>query len=236
MTYGPRPVKDAVPYFAENLMKGFKVNTSWDKFHLHTLSLLDDITGTNRFFLEGADVWDSEPFLDFVIYWCTHMMELGATYNEALNDYRKKEGITHELEPMPNLRFENWFLELPFWITSQHHHRDTLWAKIDGKTLTLKARGSEGQHAFHLNELRAEMKASSIKIWPKALTQTLFCRMYLAISLSMAWAAGSMNRWAICSFKKSSSSNPWLLGWRRPPISLTPKCRKNCGPSKITRK
>jgi hypothetical protein len=223
MTYGPRPVKDAVPYFAENLMKGFKVNSSWDNFHLHTLSLLDDITGTNRFFLQGTDVWDSEPFLDFVIHWCTHMMELGATYNEALNDYRKREGITHELEPMPNLRFENWFLELPFWITSQHHHRDTLWAKIDGKTLTLKARGSEGQHAFHLNDLRAEMKASSIKIWPKALTQTLFCRMYLCDFFIHGLGGGVYEQVGDLFFQKEFQIEPPAFGVASATYFVDPK-------------
>ena len=43
----------------------------------------------------------------------------------------------------------------------------------------LKIKGVEGVHDFHLDDLKNQLNASPLKIWPKAIPQTLFCRMYL---------------------------------------------------------
>lgn len=184
--YCPPGVKKGVAYFGERMLKGLKLNSAnndkntWDLFQVHCMGLLDEICGTRRIYLEGNMLWKSDAFTDFLVHWFTHMSELNELYNQSLNEYRRAHGISHEIEPMPNLKFDDWYFETPFWGTNAHHHRDTLWAKLDGKHLLLKLRGAEGHFSFDLKELKAELaKSTALTLWPKAIPQTLFCRMYL---------------------------------------------------------
>jgi hypothetical protein len=179
ISYGPSSVKRSTQYFSRKLLSGLKDGNNWNQFHSHALDLLDRITGDKLEKLEGTRIWTSEPFVDFFVYWLTNMAELNKTYNDSLDEYRKKNGITHEIEPMPNLKFEDWYFEMPFWGTAHAHSRGTIWAKMDHKDLILKVKGVEGHHQFHLNNLKNELVVSPFKIWPKALPQTLFLRMYL---------------------------------------------------------
>jgi hypothetical protein len=210
--FGPPSVQKGVKYFSDKLIDGLKVNTSWNQFHSYTLDLLDHISGTKRVTLVGSALWESEPFLDFFIFWLTHMMDLNKDYNDSLDEYRKKNGITHEIEPMPNLRFEDWHFELPFWGTTKDHRRDSLWAKTDGKTISLKIKGLVGHFTFHIDDLKKELSASSLKIWPKAIPQTLFCRMYLCDFFIHGIGGGAYEEVGDLFFKKTTMIDPPAYG------------------------
>jgi hypothetical protein len=107
------------------------------------------------------------------------MSDLSQSYNDTLNEYRRDKGITHDIEPVPNLKFDDWYFEIPFWGVVKNQYRDSLWAKTDGKMLTLKMKGVDTQFTFHWDDLQNELSTSPLKIWPKAIPQTLFLRMYL---------------------------------------------------------
>jgi hypothetical protein len=179
VNYGPTSVKHSMVYYLAKLIAFLKKEATWNQFHAYTLDLLDQICGTQRVKLEGSALWASEPFVDFFVYWVTHMAELNDDYNKSLDEYREKNGITHEIEPVPNLKFEDFYFETPFWGTAHAHHRDTVWVKMDRKELTLKVKGVEGFRTFRLDNLKTELFQSTLKIWPKAIPQTIFCRMYL---------------------------------------------------------
>lgn len=177
--FGPAPVKEASAFFADKLVGGLKANRTWDQFHAHTLDVLDRLSNTKRAVLEGSAVWASEPFIHFVAYWFIHAADLVHSYNDTLNEYRREKGITHDIEPVANLKFDDWYFEMPFWGVVKNQYRDTIWAKTDGKMLTIRLKGLENQFTFHFDDLENELKASSLRIWPKAIPQTLFMRMYL---------------------------------------------------------
>ncbi|HTA76315.1 MAG TPA: hypothetical protein VK791_04095 [bacterium] len=210
--FGPASAHKSVKYFEDKLIKGLKVNSSWDQFHSHSLDLLDQIDGNKRTTLVGSQLWASEPFLNFVTYWLIHMTELGEQYNESLNEYRKKNGITHDIEPVPNLKFEDWYFETPFWGSAKSHHRDTIWAKTDGKKVTLKVKGVEGHHDFLLDDLKNQLNASPLKIWPKAIPQTLFCRMYLCDFFIHGIGGGVYEEVVDLFFKKTTQVDPPAYG------------------------
>jgi len=212
VTFGPAVVQKSVKYFNEKLIDGLKINTTWNQFHSYTLDLLDHIAGTKRVTLVGSHLWESEPFVDFFIFWLTHMMDFNKHYNDSLDEYRKKYGITHEMEPMSNLKFEDWHFELPFWGTAKDHRRDTLWAKIEGKTISLRIKGSVGSHTFHKEDLRNELLASTLKIWPKAIPQTLFCRMYLCDFFIHGIGGGAYEEVGDLFFKKTVNADPPVYG------------------------
>src|SRR5665213_2310386 len=218
VTFGPASVQKSVKYFSEKLTEGLnedaklKEAATWNRFHAYTLNLLDHISGTRREILEGSVLWTSEPFLNFLIYWLTHLAELTENYNKSLNEYRKKNGITHEIEPMPNLKFEDWFFELPFWGSTKAQHRDTLRAKTEAGYITLKIKGGAGQYKFHLNDLKNELVVSPLKIWPKAIPQTLFLRMYLCDFFIHGIGGGFYEEVGDLFFQKTFQVTPPVYG------------------------
>jgi hypothetical protein len=210
--FGSASVQNSTKWFGEKLIQGLKNKTSWNQYHIYTLQLLDQICGTQRSIVEGSALWASEPFVKFFAYWLTHMAVVNESYNSSLNEYRKTKNITHDIEPVPNLKFENWFSELPFWGTTKAHHRDTLWAKTDGKVVTLKVKGLDLQYDFHLENLANELAVSSLKIWPKAIPQSFFLRMYLCDFFIHGIGGGIYEEVGDLFFQKTIQTVPPLYG------------------------
>jgi hypothetical protein len=175
----PNGVKESMKGYEEKFMKGLKDNAAWNDFHLFTLKLLDELCQTKRVFLQGHKLWSSEPFFKFLAYWMGNLPELTEAYNQSLVQYRQIHQIQHDLSPFPNLKFEDWWFEIPFWGVTKYHQRHSLWAKTDGKHLILKMKGGDGNYSVALDNMQAELGTLPIMIWPKAMPQTLFCRMYL---------------------------------------------------------
>jgi hypothetical protein len=173
-------VKAAMKGVEERFMGALFKDSTWNQFHISTLKYLDALSQTQRLYLEAHNLWATDPFYEFLNYWMTHLPELSEAYNKSLDEYRAKYGIKHDLTPLPNLRFEDWWFEIPFWGVTKYNQRQSLWAKDDGKHLNLKIKGGkEGTFQVAHDNQRAELATLPIKIWPKALPQTFFCRMYL---------------------------------------------------------
>lgn len=177
--YAPPLVKTNVKAYEAKLRKGFTKTANWNSFHLNAMNILDDLCGTHRFYLEAHKLWANEPFYHFLAQWLKNLPELNDDYNKSLNEYRQKHGITHDLNPMPNLKFEDWWFEIPFWGATKYHQRHSLWAKNDGKHITLKLQGGDGTFQVSTEDTVEELSRMSLTVWPKAIPQTLFCRMYL---------------------------------------------------------
>ncbi len=178
-TYCPASVKTAMQGIEDRLLKDLLKNSTWNQFHISTLKYLDALSQTQRLYLEAHRLWETDPYYEFLSYWMSHLPELTEAYNKALNDYRARYGIKHDLTPLPNLKFESWWFEIPFWGMTKYNQRQSLWAKNDGRHLVLKIKGGEGTFQASHDNLKAELATLPIKIWPKALPQTFFCRMYL---------------------------------------------------------
>jgi hypothetical protein len=177
--YAPPSVKTNIKTYEEKILKGLLKEATWNDFHLSSMKILDDLCSTQRLYLEGSKIWATAPFYHFATQWLLNLPELNDCYNQALNEYRKKYQIEHDLTPMPNLKFESWWFEIPFWGVTQHKQRYSVWAKNDGKHIILKIKGGDGTYSLELNELEKELSAMRMSLWPKAIPQTLFCRMYL---------------------------------------------------------
>jgi hypothetical protein len=177
--YCPSPVKKAMGGIEERFLGDLTKNPTWNQFHVSTLKYLDGLSQTQRNYIEGHRLWESEPYYEFLAHWMSHLPELCEAYNKSLADYRVRYGIKHDLTPLPNLKFENWWFEIPFWGVTKYNQRQSLWAKDDGRHLVLKIKGGEGTFQANHDNLQGELATLPIKIWPKALPQTFFCRMYL---------------------------------------------------------
>ena len=224
--YAPPSVKEALHLYEEHLMKGLRENKSWNDFHIFTLRLLDEICGTQRLYFEGSRFWRSDPFLEFASYWLMNLPTVTEAYNHSLDEYRKAHHIKHELTPVPNLKFESWWFELPFWGVNKYHQRYSAWAKSDGHHLTIRLQGSDGLYTVALKNFLAELKALPIVLWPKALPQTLFCRLYLSDYFIHGLGGGAYEQVNNIFFEKVFSSKPLDFGtvtatwWVEPEQSL----------------
>jgi|SRR5579859_1817876 len=210
--FSPKSVQQAMKGYEEKLTKGLKANPTWNGFHLHTLKLLDEMSGTKRTYLTASKLWNSEPFLTFLTAWLTNLPSLNENYNQALNEYRQKHNIQHELTPMPNLKFEDWWFEIPFWGVNKYQQRHSLWAKNDGKHLVLKIKGGEGTFSISWDEFKQELSTLPITIWPKALPQTLFCRLYLCDYFVHGVGGGNYEEVNDLFFEKVFKSKPPAFG------------------------
>jgi hypothetical protein len=224
--YAPPLVKEALQLYEEHLMKGLRENKTWNEFHIFTLRLLDEICGTQRSYFEGSRFWKSEPFLKFVANWLTNLPSLTDLYNQSLNEYRLAHHIKHEITPMPNLKFEDWWFELPFWGVNKYRQRYSAWAKSDGHHLTIRLQGSDGVYTVALKDFLTELRTLPITLWPKALPQTLFCRLYLSDYFIHGLGGGAYEEVNNIFFEKVFKSPPLDFGtvtatwWVEPEQSL----------------
>lgn len=219
----PPVVKENMSLYGEKMLKGLRENTTWNNYHIFTLKWLDEICGVKRMYMEGSKIWSSESFLEFLGYWFNHLPELTDHYNHSLDEYRKSHNIQHELSPMPNLKFQDWFFEIPFWGITHYHQRHSVWAKIDGKKLVLKIKGADGNYTVNLANLREELGTLPITLWPKAIPQTLFCRMFLCDYFIHGLGGGIYEEVGNMFFEKVFKVKPLAFGVATSTYLVDPK-------------
>jgi len=115
-------------------------------------------------------------------------------HNAALADYRRAHRIRNRANPMPDLAVEGDLVELPYWVwrrgagARSGERRGRLTARIGKDTIELR-RGDETVLAASRRELLdaetgpallAEAADRGWKVRPRALTTTMFCRLFVA--------------------------------------------------------
>ncbi len=126
---------------------------------------------------------DSRAFRSFVADVLVDASRFAAIHNEALASFRTKHHIRSRHHPVPDLAKESNWHEVPFWTwRARDAQRRRLFVCSDGGLLELRAgdvslgRIPAGNAAAGLDTMRQ----SGWKIRPRALTTTLFARLFLA--------------------------------------------------------
>lgn len=136
-----------------------------------------------------SPLWNCEPYLIFLHHFLARADEVAQVYNQVLADYRARNGVRTAARPMPDLNVADAEIECPFWIddiaTGRRaravvHRRNGVWTIIP----------TEGHNPFTLDpsidgHLAAERllqwcRKNQLRIAPRALTLTLFFRLFLA--------------------------------------------------------
>ncbi len=144
--------------------------------------------GINNLEIPLSTICQTPEFLKF----CTHLMmqadEFRSIYNTSLQEYRNVHKIRSSSHPVPALEEINGAVEVPFWIwTDTEPERKPLYCLAAEGQLTLQSASghmygtlgfSEGQESA-LEQLTALVK-SGVKIRPRALTTTMYCRLMLS--------------------------------------------------------
>jgi hypothetical protein len=127
---------------------------------------------------------NTEPFAWFACDLLIHLPRFHALYNAVVADYRRRHGIRDRNHPVPDLAADDDWLEAPFWIwRAGAGRRERLFARLRADRLELRA--GEDRLRFRAEPQAAvkewqELPAQGFKARTRALTTTLYARLFLA--------------------------------------------------------
>lgn len=109
-------------------------------------------------------------------------------YNTVVAEYRREHGIRGKNHPVPDLKREGEWLEAPFWIWRQGEQvRSRLMVRDEGHEIVLSdGRGElirclrEGRTTEGVSAALGRIAEMGYRVRTRALTTTLFARLYLA--------------------------------------------------------
>ncbi len=175
---GQAAVQTGMAAFGTDLEGGPTSASDWDGWHQGSLQALDKICGTERDYLRASRVWAGKSFRSFLSIWLSDPGKFGGAMNRALARYRKDRGIQHSLTPVPDLAAaEGWF-ETPFWTAAVGSPRRPLWVQPGVGRVRLRS-GEGSVWEWALGTGGEGLADSPWALWPKALPQSLFSRLFL---------------------------------------------------------
>jgi hypothetical protein len=129
-------------------------------------------------------VCDSEPFALFACHLLFDLPHFHSLYNEIVADYRRRHGIRSRNHPVPDLAVEGDWLEAPFWAwRAGATRRERLLVRLTNDRLELRA----GEDRLRLSakpqaavSAWQDLHAHGFKVRSRALTTTLYARLFLA--------------------------------------------------------
>lgn len=141
--------------------------------------------GSTSLEVPQSHVCQTRAFRLFVLELLTRAAEFRAAYNDSLAEYRAAHRLKNHAQPVPNLSEHEGWVETPFW----------LWTKTDPRRRGVFVRrvGSElevsDQHDLQQKlpldgaiavEKLAEWESHGVRLRSRALSTTLFARLFLA--------------------------------------------------------
>jgi hypothetical protein len=130
----------------------------------------------------------TEPFAYFACHILAHLPHFHSLYNSIVADYRRRHGIRDRQHPVPDLATDGDWLEAPFWIwQAGAGRRERLFARLGPDRVELRVGhslrewrpDSRSQSATFVAAWQ-ELAAQGLKIRTRALTTTLYARLFLA--------------------------------------------------------
>jgi hypothetical protein len=131
----------------------------------------------------------TEPFAWFACHLLADLQRFHAIYNSSVHAYRRRYGIRSRNHPVPDLSEEGDWLEAPFWgWRAGRQERGRLLARRTGQSLVLRVGADPwpelpadaNQDPATLVHAWQELERAGFKIRSRALTNTLFARLFLA--------------------------------------------------------
>jgi hypothetical protein len=130
----------------------------------------------------------TEAFAHFACHLLTELPRFHALYNATVLGYRRRHGIRSRNHPVPDLAAEDGWLEMPFWAwRAGQARRKRLLARPGGDAVELRA-GAERWPTLPLDRgdprrrvaAWRELESGGYKVRSRALTNTLYARLFLA--------------------------------------------------------
>ena len=130
-------------------------------------------------------VCQTEAFAGFACGIVAKLSVFHDDYNEVVRDYRRAHRIRSRNHPVPDLAVDGEWLEAPFWAWRRGHtRRGKLFVRKAREAWTLRIGTAEGptlpNDPVAMTAAWRELEGQGIKIRSRALTTTMFARVYLA--------------------------------------------------------
>jgi len=165
--------------WASDLFGAAESSDSWVDFHIRTLERMDETVGARRNVRVASAIFSNPAFMRFAAAWFRSLDGLGEAYNGALDRTRREQGLRNQAEPSPNLRVEGRWKETPFWLVRPGAPRRSLWVARPGPEEALLG-GPDGKEEWKASWQGGVLEvAGDVRVWPKALPQSLFARLFL---------------------------------------------------------
>lgn len=146
---------------------------------------LNHAFGLEIIYLPVSLMSQSDSFIEFVCSVICDALSFVRIYNKAI----KKKRQADNLKPNQTIRilktdYLNNIIELPFWLVSQTGKRGSLYVGINERSISIgtadKIVGTIDSSGDKKQQLLEILKKTKCVIRPKAVTLTLFTRLYLA--------------------------------------------------------
>jgi hypothetical protein len=130
-------------------------------------------------------VCQTQAFAAFACSIVGNLPEFHRLYNQTVQDYRRTHGIRSRSHPVPDLAADGDWLEAPFWAWRRgQSRRGKLMVRRNGQGWSLRVAGEDWPNLPPGGESMIEawhsLAAHGFKIRSRALTTTLFARLFLA--------------------------------------------------------
>ncbi len=205
-------IRKTLQGWREPFLAALRSSRQWVEFHEKTLGLLDAVTGLDRSRLVSSAIFATPVFLRYAAAWLRSLDSLGAAYNGALDLYRRELSLRNAAEPSPDLRTEGEWREAPFWLALPGSPRESLWMKRMGPEEVLLKGGVSGREwkaSWPGGVLKVE---GEVRVWPKALPQSLFVRLFLGDLFIHGTGGGRYERVNDLFFRAVFGEEPPLYG------------------------
>lgn len=146
--------------------------------------------GTTNLEVPLSRICETDSFLWFLSHLLAQLPRFQAIHNAALAEYRRRHRIRSRHHPVPPLEARDGWLEAPFWAwRADRPRRHPLLARQVGRRIELRIAceddvlldlplGPDREACCAVEQLR-ELKNRSIRIRTRALTTTMFLRLFL---------------------------------------------------------
>jgi hypothetical protein len=130
-------------------------------------------------------VCQTEAFAWFAGSVLAELPAFHAIYNQTVQDYRREHGIRSRSHPVPDLTADGEWLEAPFWAWRKGQtRRGKLFARRKSSAWDLRVAGESWPSIPHgrapMVEAWRALETQGFKIRSRALTTTMFARLFLA--------------------------------------------------------
>lgn len=128
---------------------------------------------------------DTASFRRFVVHLLAHAATFRDIHNAALAEYRRLYRLRNAAQPVPDLATDADAIETPFWVwTADAPQRQRLFVR-GGERLRLQTAGATWSCELSRDPDRAidelaRAAAAGVRLRPRALTTTLFARLFVA--------------------------------------------------------
>jgi hypothetical protein len=122
------------------------------------------------------------PFAWFACHLLSELPRFHATHNACVHEHRRRYKIKSRHHPVPDLTTDGDWLEAPFWgWRAGRGRRGRLFARVHGERIELRAGGEEWPAVSSRDPAAAwaELERRGLKVRSRALTNTLYARLFL---------------------------------------------------------